>query len=63
MDGVICRYLPKGSMNPESLVKELSKQGLKVKEQARIFSEKTGLKTRSFYNYRKDARISRVKSM
>lgn len=55
--------LPKGAINPESLVKELAKQGLKVKEQARIFSEKTGLKTRSFYNYRKDARISRVKSM
>lgn len=55
--------LPKTSMNPESLVKELSAQGLKVKDQARIFSEKTGLKVRSFYNYRKDAKISRSKDL
>ena len=55
--------LPKGAVNPESLVKELSLQGLKVKDQARIFNEKTGLKKRSFYNYRKDSKISRLKAL
>jgi hypothetical protein len=52
--------LPRGSVNPEKLIKELSKQKLKVKDQARIFEEKTGLKERSFYNYRKDAKLSRI---
>lgn len=51
--------LPQGAIDPESLVKELSRQRLKVKDQSRIFQEKTGLKSRSFYNYRKDAKLSR----
>lgn len=54
--------LPKTNLDPETLVKELARQGLKVKEQARIFSERTGKKIRSFYNYRKDAKISKAKS-
>ena len=54
--------LPKTNLDPEALVKELARQGLKVKDQARIFSERTGKKIRSFYNYRKDAKISKSKS-
>jgi hypothetical protein len=52
--------LPKGNVEPEKLIKELSKKGLKVKEQARIFQQTTGLKVRSFYNYRKEAKLSRT---
>jgi hypothetical protein len=51
--------IPEGSIQPEKLIKDLSKQKLKVKDQARIFQEKTGLKVRSFYNYRKEAKLSR----
>lgn len=51
--------LPTGSLDPEKLVRELSRQKLKVKDQARIFEEKTGLKVRSFYNYRREAKLSR----
>lgn len=50
--------LPVGSKPPEELIKDLAKQNLKVKDQARIFREQTGLKTRSFYNYRKEAMAS-----
>ncbi len=53
--------LPKGAIAAEKLVKQLAKQGLKVKEQARIFQQTTGLKVRSFYNYRKDADLSRLR--
>lgn len=52
--------LPTRSLEPEALVKELSQGNLPVKEQARIFEERTGLRTRSFYNYRKDALLSRT---
>ncbi len=52
--------LPKGAIEPEKLIKDLAKKGLKVKEQARIFQETTGLKVRSFYNYRRDAKLSRT---
>ena len=52
--------LPTGSVLPEKLIKELGKQGLKVKDQARLFQETTGLKIRSFYNYRKEAKLSRT---
>jgi hypothetical protein len=51
--------LPTGSLDPERLIRELSRQMLKVKDQARIFEEKTGLKIRSFYNYRREAKLSR----
>lgn len=54
--------LPTGKVEPIKLVKALSKQKLKVKDQKRIFVEKTGMSTRSFYNYRKDARISQTSS-
>lgn len=52
--------LPKGSVEPEKLIKELASQGLRIKDQARIFQETTGLKVRSFYNYRRDAKLSRT---
>lgn len=54
--------LPKTSLDPDALVKELAQQGLKVKDQARIFSERTGKKIRSFYNYRKEAKVSKFKN-
>lgn len=44
-------------LKPEELVKELSKQNLKVKDQLKIFQEQTGMHERSFYNYRKDLKI------
>lgn len=54
--------LPKGTVEPGILIKELSKQNLMVKDQKRIFIEKTGLSSRSFFNYRKDEKISRASS-
>mgnify|MGYP003419915263 CR=1 FL=1 len=50
--------LPIVKKTPEELVLDLSKQNIKVKDQARVFREQTGLKTRSFYNYRKEANLS-----
>ena len=52
--------LPKNSVGPEVLVRELSRGRMAVSEQARVFQERTGLKIRSFYNYRKDAQLSRT---
>jgi hypothetical protein len=52
--------LPTRAILPEKLVHELSRGSLQVKEQARIFQERTGLKIRSFYNYRRDAQLSRT---
>lgn len=54
--------LPRGTVEPGVLIKELSKQNLMVKDQKRIFIEKTGLSSRSFFNYRKDEKISRASS-
>ena len=54
--------LPQGKIEPDKLVKELSRQNLKVKDQKRIFTEKTGLSSRSFFNYRKVEKISRSTS-
>lgn len=51
--------LPKGTVEPEKLIMELNRRKLKVTEQAEIFQVETGLKERSFYNYRKDAGLSR----
>jgi hypothetical protein len=47
--------MPVENLDPNRLIKELSRKGLKVKDQARIFEEKTGLKRRSFFNYRRAA--------
>ena len=51
--------LPKTALDPESLVRELARQKIKVKDQKQVFIEKTGLSSRSFYNYRKDAKVNR----
>jgi len=51
--------LPKANLNPEQLVRDLDKRGLKVKDQAQEFTKMTGLKTRSFFYYRKITRVSR----
>lgn len=54
--------LPQGAIEPEALIRELDRKGIRVKDQARIFQETTGLKVRSFYNYRKEAKLSRTSS-
>ena len=51
--------LPEAKSEPRELVLELAKQGLKVKDQLKIFEQRTGFSERSFYLYRKDAKISR----
>ena len=57
---LVAPLIPDTTLGPEALIKELSRQRLKVKDQARIFEEKTGLKARSFYYYRREANISRA---
>ena len=47
--------IPSELEDPEILVKDLAKKKLKVKEQARIFEEMTGLKRRTFFKYRSRA--------
>jgi hypothetical protein len=51
--------IPDEVSDPLKLVKELDRQGLKVKEQAVIFERRTKLKVRSFYKYRAAAGLSR----
>ena len=46
------------NVKPEEIVKELAKRNLKVKEQAKLFMEKTGLQERTFFNYRKELKIN-----
>lgn len=46
------------ALSPNELVRELARGNLKVKDQARVFKEKTGLNIRSFYYYRKGCNIS-----
>jgi hypothetical protein len=58
--GLFADILPRKVMAPEELVLELSRGKLKIKDQARRFETLTGLKERSFYNYRKSALISRA---
>ncbi len=54
--------LPKVSKDPNLLVIELAKEKLKVKEQGQRFIEQTGLGIRSFYNYRKEAKLNNKRS-
>ena len=56
---LVAPLIPSSAQDPQALIKELAGRKLKVKEQARIFQEKTGLKARSFYYYRREANISR----
>jgi len=44
--------LPSEKLTPEELVKKLSKEKIKVEEQAKIFQEKTGFTRRTFFYYR-----------
>ena len=46
------------SVKPEEIVKELSERNMKVKDQLKIFQQQTGMQERSFYNYRKELKIS-----
>ena len=45
--------------DPEKLVKSLNAENLKIKEQARIFQETTGMSRRTFFNYRQEANLTR----
>lgn len=58
-EALVAPLIPKEKMKPEDWVKDLAAQKLKVKDQVRIFQEKTGLKARSFYYYRRGANLSR----
>ncbi len=40
-------------VHPMSIVQQLARQNLKVKEQVKLFEEATGLKRRTFFNYRR----------
>jgi hypothetical protein len=57
-EALVAPLIPSAKKDPQTLLKELSERKLKVKDQARIFEEKTGLKARSFYYYRREANIS-----
>ena len=46
------------SVKPEEIIKDLAQQNLKVKDQLKIFQQQTGMQERSFYNYRKELKIS-----
>lgn len=48
------RLITVESNEPVLLIDKLSKSDLPVKEQIRIFEESTGMKRRSFFNYRKE---------
>ena len=45
--------------DPKKLVRQLSRRGLKVKDQIRMFEESTGLKRRTFFKYRQELGVSR----
>ncbi len=53
-------HVNEGSADPEVVIKDLNRQGIKVGEQIRIFEEMTGFKRRTFFKYRKQ--IGVVKS-
>ena len=54
--------LPSKRKDPKKLVIELAATGIKVKDQASIFEAETGLKVRSFYNYRRDLKLFQNKA-
>ena len=54
--GKMIAYTPE---DPKRVVRQLSQRGLKVKEQARLFEESTGLKRRTFFKYRRALSLSR----
>lgn len=45
--------------DPQKVVRQLSQRGLRVKEQARVFEESTGLKRRTFFKYRRALCLSK----
>lgn len=46
--------------DPKKLVRQLSRRGLAVKDQIRLFEEATGLKRRTFFKYRRAVGASRA---
>lgn len=45
--------------DPKKLVRRLSRRGLSVKDQFRIFERTTGLKRRTFFKYRRELNVSK----
>jgi hypothetical protein len=58
-ESLLAPKIPSSTEDPLKVVRSLAKQKLKVKEQVRIFEEKTGLKRRTFFNYRNSANLAR----
>ena len=59
---LLAGILPVEITDPEALVQELAKQKIKVKEQERIFKEKTGLQRSSFFKFRRELKLIDEKS-
>lgn len=57
---LLAPMLPIEKIDPDDLVQELATQDIRVKDQMRIFKEKTGLKERTFYLLRKENGLSRT---
>jgi hypothetical protein len=56
---LLAPQLPIASEDPLKLVKQLSKQNIKVKDQVRLFEEATGMSRRTFFKYRQEASLTR----
>ena len=50
---IVPKKIEKQKVEPMKLIETLIKENLKVKDQAQIFQEKTGLSLRTFYSYRR----------
>lgn len=53
------RMVVAGPEDPRKLVRELSRRGLAVKDQIKLFEESTGLKRRTFFKYRRELGVSK----
>jgi hypothetical protein len=56
---LLARIIPAQAEDPKRLVKRLARQGVKVKDQARVFEEATGLKRRTFFKYRRELDLAK----
>jgi DNA polymerase III delta prime subunit len=45
--------------DPKKLIRQLSRRGLKVKDQVRVFESSTGMKRRTFFKYRRELGLSK----
>ena len=55
---IVPKKVERQKIDPMKLIDSLIKENLKVKDQAQIFQEKTGLSLRTFYSYRKSIEAS-----